>query len=415
MLRMLSRLLVVLLTLGVMRAEVPTVLLLPIAGELEGDFVSLLPGAPKLHWRLSAQAPRDGFRECRMTVDAPGARLKIAVRIGATTTDGTWRIESGELEPGLWIAALAPQLAPSLVGATMRGTLHLSGEGTLREGQPAGRLKLEWLDGALQNKAQAWALEGITLRGDFVFDAVAKTWASTSPLELTVKTISTERFGARNFALSGEVDEKLVFAGKATRIEMAGGDVTVDPFTLPLDPPVVSVNVRFNRIGLQDVAALVPTGFAEARGRIDGEVQIDWSKANGVQLGAGYLKLRDDEPTVVRLAPAPGLLTEHMPERFGLLPAWLGPLARWFAPVNPAYADLKAIELGQTELRAHSLMVRLTPEGDNRGRTARVEMVARPVQTGTAVDKVTFEADVRGPLSALMQLSMDDRTKLSFH
>lgn len=415
MLRRLPHYLLVLLALGVARAEVPAVLLLPITGELEGDFVSLLPGAPKLHWRLSAQAPGNGFRECRMTMDAPGARLKIAVRLGAAGTEGTWRIESGELEPGLWIAVLAPQLAPSLVGATMSGTLHLSGEGTLRDGQPAGRLKLEWLDGTLQNKAQAWALEGIALRGDFVFDAVAKTWASTTPLELTVKTISTERFGARNFALSGEVDEKLVFAGKAARIEMAGGEVVIDPFTLPLSPPFVSVNLRFNRIGLQDVAALVPTGFAEARGRIDGEVQIDWSKATGVQIGAGHLNLRDDEPTVVRLAPSPGLLTEHMPERFGLLPAWLGPLARWFAPVNPAYADLKAIELGQKELRAHSLTVRLTPEGDNRGRSARVEMVARPVQTGTAVDRVNFEADVSGPLSALFQLSMDDRTKLSFH
>jgi hypothetical protein len=178
---------------------------------------------------------------------------------------------------------------------------------------------------------------------------------------------------------------------------------------------VVSVNVHFNRIGLQDVAALVPTGFAEARGRIDGAVRIDWSKAAGVQLGAGYLKLRDDEPTVVRLAPSPGLLPEHMPERFGLLPTWLGPPARWLAPVNPAYAELKGIELGQTELRAESLAVRLTPEGDNRGRSARVEMVARPAQPGTAVGKVTFEADVSGPLSALFQLSMDDRTNLSFH
>ncbi|MBC7369702.1 MAG: YdbH domain-containing protein [Undibacterium sp.] len=257
-------------------------------------------------------------------------------------------------------------------------------------------------------------MEGIALRGEFIFDAAAKTWACTRPLELTVKTISTKRFGARNFSLSGLVDERRVFAGKMTRVEMAGGDMTIDPFTLPLNPPMVSVNVRFNRIGLQDVAALVPTGFSEARGRIDGVVQIDWSKARGLRVGSGRITLRDDEAAVVRLQATPGLLTQHMPERFELLPAWLGPLARWASPINPAYAELKAIEMGEIPLQAQSLTVELTPEGDNRGRSARVQLVGRPARAGTTVDRVTFEADVMGPLSVLMQVTANDHSSIKF-
>ncbi len=414
MLNRLLRFLLLLLAFGLAATEASAASLPPISGELEGDLVSLVPGAPKLHWRATVEAPREGFRAGTATIDGPGAKVKLAVRLNESRNDGTWRLESGELEPGLWIGALAPQFAPSLVGAVMRGMIQLSGEGVFRDGQPAGRIKLEWTNGAVQNADQKWGFEGITLQGEFVLDATAKTWASTSPLALTVRTISTKRFGARNLLINGLIDERLIFAGRTARVEMAGGEVVIDPFSLPLSPPVVRVNVHFNRIGLQDVAALVPTGLAEARGRIDGEVQIDWSKAGGMHLGAGHLDLRDDEPAVVRLAPSPGLLTEQVPERFGILPAWLGPVARWFAPVNPAYGDLKAIELGQMELRGQSLSVRLTPEGDGRGRSASLEMVARPEKPGSTVDRVNFKVDVTGPLSALFQLSMDDRTSLKF-
>jgi hypothetical protein len=414
MLNRVPRFLLVWLALGFAATRAFAASFPPVSGELAGDLVSLVPGAPKLHWRATIEAPREGFRAGTATIDGPGAKMKLAVRLNENRNDGTWRLESGELEPSLWISALAPKFAPSLVGAVMRGMVRLSGEGVFRDGQPAGRVKLEWMNGAVQNLAQKWRFEGITLQGEFVFDAAAKTWASTSPLALMVKTISTERFGARNLLINGLIDERLIFTGQMARVEMAGGEVVIDPFTLPLSPLVVSVNVHFNRIGLQDVAALVPTGLSEARGRINGEVQIDWSKAAGMHLGAGQINLLSDEPTVVRLAPSPGLLTEHMPERFGLLPAWLGPLARWFAPINPAYADLKAIELGQTELRGQSLSVRLTPEGDGRGRSASLEMVARPEKPGSTVDRVNFRVDVSGPLSALFQLSMDDRTHLKF-
>ncbi|OYU98288.1 MAG: hypothetical protein CFE26_27855, partial [Verrucomicrobiales bacterium VVV1] len=136
------RLLGVLLGLAAARAAEPvaTLQLPPLSGDFAGDLLPLLPGMPKLHWRLAAEAPRDGARTGTASFTAPGLQLDLSVRLGATTADGTWRIETGRVDPGPWLAALAPQLAPTLVGAEVSGTVLLTGEGALRGGQPSGRI-----------------------------------------------------------------------------------------------------------------------------------------------------------------------------------------------------------------------------------------------------------------------------------
>jgi hypothetical protein len=102
-----------------------------------------------------------------------------------------------------------------------------------------------------------------------------------------------------------------------------------------------------------------------------------------------------------------------MPERFALLPAWFGPFSRWFSPVNPGFADLVAIELGRTALQVESLDVRLTPEGDDRGRSARVLVKARPEVAGTSVGSVSFEIDVNGPLAYVLRLGAENGATLN--
>lgn len=413
--KILPRVLGALLGLWLARAGAAELRLPPINGELEGVLTKFpLPGAPELHWRIVAQPASDGLSDYVMTLDAPATRLRATAHMAANG-DGTWQIEESRVEAGPWLAVLAPPFAPSLTGLVAEGIVTITGGGNLKQGRPDGKIKVELANGVLRDAAQGWALEGIAFQGEFSFDADGPHWASVTPLQLTVRTISTARFGARNLSISATLDDRKILSLLSARIEVAGGEITVDPCTLPLVPPVVSVKLHLSRIGLQDIVALVPTSLSYARGRIDGEIQIDWSKAAGLQLGAGQLALRSDEPTIVRLTPSPGLLSASMPERFAFLPAWTGPLARWFSPLNPAYTDLQAIELGQTDLRAESLSVRLTPEGDSRGRSARVEMVARPEHPGTSVAKVTFDIDVAGPLSELLQLGTGEGTTLTFH
>lgn len=408
MLAVSSRLLLILLVLAaVARAQLPV-----IAGELRGDFVPPVAGAPNLCWQLTLTTSAVGRREGKLTVAAPGLKGEVDVDTDAAFADGTWRIVAAELAPGPWLALLAPQFAPALAGAEVTGMVRLSGQGMLSEGQPAGQITVEWVDGAVRHAAQEWALAGVTFQGEYVFDATAKTWSSAGPGKLSVGTITTRRFGARNLNLQFRIDRQLVPRVEAARIEIAGGEIKAEPFLISLAPPAVNVKLGLTRIGLQDVVALVPTGLAEGRGRVDGELQLGWSKAFGLQIGAGHLDLRPDEPMTLRLAAAPGLLSASMPERFALLPAWFGPVSRWLSPVNPGFADLVAIELGRTALRVESLEARLTPEGDDRGRSARVLVKARPEVAGTSVGPVTFEVDVKGPLAYVLRLGAEHGTTL---
>jgi len=61
---------------------------------------------------------------------------------------------------------------------------------------------------------------------------------------------------------------------------------------------------------------------------------------------------------------------------------------------------MRSIELGQSDLQVKTLEVQLTPEGDDRGRSATVRLVAQPTQLGSTVKEVTFDVNVAGPIAA---------------
>jgi hypothetical protein len=227
--------------------------------------------------------------------------------------------------------------------------------------------------------------------------------------------MSTDRFGARNLSVAAVLNGTRELSVTAARIEIAGGTVETDPFVVKLSPVALNVRLRMTRVGLQDIVALVPTMLSDARGRVDGEVGLSWSEAGGLRVGDGSLSLDEIEPTTLRLAPKPGFLSARVPARFVFIPGLPKPFSRWFSPVNPAYVTLTDIELGKTPLRVHSLKVRLTPEGDGRGRSASVEVVARPDQIDSVVDKVVFTINVSGPLSQVLKFGMNDHISFGAH
>ena len=385
-----------------------------LAGELGGTLKALkFPGAPELVWRVQLTRMADARLDLQLFADAPGARMLVHVAIDPTLDAGTWTLREGRLDPAIWLPRLAPQLSPALAGAVAEGDMELRGDGVIRGGQIEGRVAFEWRRGAVRHATQGWALEEIALAGNFIFGQNAARWSSVSPLRLTIGSISTGRFGARNLLVRARMDERLLPQIEEARVEIAGGEIEAAPFTLPLSPPGLQVALQIRRIGLADVVALLPTGLAEAQGRVQGALQLGWSKALGLQIGAGRLDLVPDEPMVLRLASAPGLLSASVPECFELLPAWLGPLARWAAPLNPGYADLVAIELGRTALKVESLEVRLTPEGDAEGQTAHVLIQARPALDGTSVGPVGFAVGVKGPLAYVLRLGAENGATLS--
>ncbi len=385
-----------------------------LAGELDGTLKVLkFSWAPELVWRIELTSMEDARLHLLLFADAPGIRMQVRVAIDSSLDAGTWTLSEGRLDPAIWFARLAPQLSPALVGAVVAGDIELHGDGVIRGGQLEGRVTFDWRRGAVSHPTQGWALEDIALTGDFNFAQNAERWSSVSPLRLTIGSIVTGRFGARNLLVCARIDQGLLPQIEEARVEIAGGEIEAAPFTLPISPLMIQVALQIRRIGLADVVALLPTGLEEAQGRVQGALQLSWSKALGLRIGAGRLELVPNEPMVLRLASAPGFLSASVPERFALLPAWLGPLARWAAPLNPGYADLVAIELGRTALKVESLEVRLTPEGDPQGQSARVMIQARPALDGTSVGPVGFEIGVKGPLAYVLRLGVENGATLS--
>jgi hypothetical protein len=387
----------------------------PLSGEISGKFV--LPAqvaVPPWDWKLRVIPDGALRRKAELSVGAAGARLRIDAAVDLVGGEGTWNIREGEVDPAAWFAIIAPQVMSGASGIKVDGRVILSGGGTLVRGNhPHGTIKFVWSNGSVRDDAHGWRFEGVTLTGqldgDFTNLAAAR---SERPWQLTVKTITTTRFGARNLAIDAQLNENGTVSLLSARVELAGGDVTIDPNTVSIFPPVLDFNLRVNRVGLQDLVGVVPASLADARGRIDGMVRLGWSKAAGIRVGAGHFALRDDEVATLRLAPTPGFLTHRFPEHLSVLPAWTGPLAKLMQPLNPVYGDARDIELGRTSLQIVSFDLKLTPKGDNHGRTVVVSVSARAIQPQAAVKLVSFEINVSGPLESLLQMKSASRFSL---
>lgn len=410
---LLRRKFLVLSVLGVLAHSLPAAefKIPPITGELTGKLkTTALTGAPEVAWKLKINPTDDGRRRAvEAELSTGGARLRFNADLNAEMSDGTWELLETKLNATVWLAILVPQLGATGENLVASGELTLSGKGELKEGQPSGVVNVLWSDGALHDSAQGWTLEGITFRGDLAFNlADLASMKSASPWDLSIRTITHSRFGARNLSMNVQFNENRTVSLLSAHVEVAGGDARVDPSTVTLFPPVLDFNLRIDRVGLQDLVALFPGSFSDAKGRIDGVVRLGWSKSAGFRVGAGRFELRDDEIATLRLTSAPGFLTDRVPERLALLPAWTGKVGEWFSPLNPVYGDVQKIELGQTELQIVSFSLELTPKGDHRNRQGVLKVNARPTAPGVLVQRVTFEININGSVSELLKLGVDE-------
>lgn len=382
----------------------------PISGNLSGDFMpDVVPGSPKLHWTVTVAPATDGSetRTAETTVAGQGTNLRAGLNL-SSTQHGSWRIAESEIDLATWFPAVKGKIGDVLQGIEAAGTVVLTGNGTIREGSPSGTVQLQLKHGRIGSVDQGWSLDDVTLSAELLLEAAEFKARSTTPFELTVGTISTSRFGARNVFIQGVLKEDRTIAVSEARVEIAGGNIKLDPTILALTPLAVETTIHILNVGMQDIAALVPTGLSSAQGRIDGTVRMAWSLAQGFRIGAGELNLGASEPAVVHLAPVPGFLTRTMPKRFEPIPAWTGPLGKWLSADNPVYTNMEDIELGRAPLHVESLRVRLTPEGDERGRTAVVQMTARPAKAGASVKSVKFDVNVAGPLDSILKLGLNE-------
>lgn len=389
----------------------------PLVGELSGDFRPFeSAAAPKLHWvsTIGATLPGNEGRLIETKIDGDGTRLRLAVSL-TTREQGVWEMADSEIDLATWFPLITERVGSALEGLAAVGVIKVTGKGLMRDGKPSGVLQVTLRDGRLENALSGWKLENVALTSELLVEAEGIKIQSTTPFELTVGTIGTTRFGARNLVVRGVLKEDHTIEMAEAQIEIAGGRAKIDPAVLQLSPVAIEASLHIMDVGLQDIAALVPQSFAAARGRIDGVVRLAWNKADGFRVGAGDLSLGASEPAIVQLAPTPGFLTRTMPKRFEPVPTWLGPLSRWLSADNPVYTNLEQIENGISPLQVDTLSVRLTPEGDVRGRTAVVQMTAHPTDPQAAVKRVNFDVNVAGPIDSILKLGLNRDAAIEIH
>lgn len=396
------------------RAPVPAPAKIPLwpllVGNLSGTSTPI-EGRP-LKWEIALASPSDGVRAGELTIVGEGLSIRVALSYDLASAHLTWRITEAKIDITSWMTALAsrPELA-ALAGTTVTGTIELSGDGTLTDGVPSGRITAEWRDATAGNVEQGWSVDGVTLRvGSAVNQNVnlrELVDLRSIPVELAVQTISTSRFGARNFKAVASVENFKRINVSSARVEIAGGYVSAAPFDFVFSEPSLNLALSMKGVGLQDLIVFVPTTLSDARGRINGDLLLKWNPTDGVEVGAGNLMIDKDEAATVRLASQPGFLTERVPAKFVLAP-WLGPLKGLFAPKNPSYSTLSAIELGQLGLAVDELEVRMNPDGDEKGRSASAFIRAHPQSKDSAVKEVTFTINITGPLSQIFRIGVGD-------
>lgn len=385
----------------------------PLDGNLEGDFsTGLLPGAPALHWSVTMNVPRPRERAIGFAIDGTGTRVRGEATLDPKG-DGSWRLTETHLDLAAWWQVFAPKYFPALAGAVVTGTVVFNVGGTVNGGRFAGRAEIEVRDAAIGDPAKGWSLAGVSLRGTL---GRLPEFAADEPVRLQFREAAVAgivfRDGAIDFTLGADGVARVAGAG-ATVLD---GRITLTPFAVGGAQKEIKTTLQFSAVELGGLGKFLPAALSDARGPVSGQIDVSWELGRGLKLANGSLRPDVERPVSITLAPAPGFLTERLPvrfrERFDLLPEWLGPMRLWFAPVNPAYAILRSIEMGESALELTTLDLVVRPDGDPSGRTAHIVVATRPAGKPSEVGSVRFELNVSGPLADFARLLAERRVNI---
>lgn len=385
-------------------------------GDISGQLVLQGFGeVPPLDWRVRAGPlnPDSAGNRLRATITAPGLALELELNVPTNDEAMHWRVVKGEVDLGHWWRPLAAKAGlTALPGDFMlSGTVILSGEGTLKGTDPAGVITARLVDARAGSVEQNWQLTGIGLTAQVELTPEGPVVQSVQ-LRAVEAMVADVQLSDLRLDAAGDPQRRLVI--ETARLDVLGGRLSLRPFTLNPLKPAIDTTVDLEGVALSALAQFVPEALSEASGRVSGRVAVRWDAANGFQSGAGALTVSPESPASIRLAAAPGFLTDHVPERIAWLPSVFGKLADRLAVENPAYDTLRAIELGEMPLQVEKLRIELYPDGPDGVRSAVAEVVARPA-TGHAVERVSFTVTVAGPLDEVLRLGASDQAKIRFN
>jgi len=178
---------------------------------------------------------------------------------------------------------------------------------------------------------------------------------------------------------------------EALKLSVFGGQVEAGGFEFQPSDPALSTRLRLTGIDLEAMLKLFPMEGTKATGRADGEVPVRYGK-NGFQFGAGWLAMSPGSTATLRLEQ-PGLLTSGL------------------SPSSLSYPTLKAIEDGILNLRVKEMRAELFDVSDPEARSAVLHVIGEPLDPNVKAP-ISLDVNVNGPLSALINWSLDSRVGL---
>jgi hypothetical protein len=359
----------------------------PVHGELTGEFaVPLLDPAPTLTWKLAVRTDQPRERLVDFQIEGRGIRMVGAARLDPAA-EGSWQVDEAEVDLAEWFR-VAPLFAPAVAASTATGALSFSGVGTWRDGALNGKVVFSLRDGRVDDPARKILLEGVSVDIEFTDIATLRT-APGQVFTWRSGRYDVVPLGVGRIEFDMDQDEVRV---TSALIDIFGGELQVGSLVMSIDRPIFSVDARMVGVDVSQVLFLLPPVLTDAKGRLDGHVALT-RDASGIRIGAGNLSLRPGETAQLRLAPSPGLLSSSLPPM-----------------VLQHYPGLKVVEMGQAPLRAETLEITFTPNGDAEGRTAWVHVAGGPVDPNLRAP-VDLNVNIRGPLQSLIKFGTNSRLR----
>lgn len=402
-----------------------------------------------LDWRLES-IPRG----IALHATHPGIALTIEGRPDASDRQHwNWSITRGEFDfAELW-PLIRAKVGPAATGWSASGRLQLSGAGRFDGAKGlsglSGRIAWRIDDGwARSDEIEASGIEmngsatanlateilqitstlripkavlgsagvelaGIEIAGSGGASLSAATFSGRSTLRVATATAAEAGVEARDAIFSAEMKDLQSVEILGGQLSALGGVVSLRPFSIQLAVPTLQTSVDVKDIQLGEVARLMPWILQSAQGKLRGRVDVAWDESRGLRLRDGGLDIVKTDDASFRLAPSPGLLTGSMQPVFGLAPAsWTW--ARRIGLTNPAYAPLKAIELGEVGLKIETFRVSFWPDGIGAGRPMAIHILGKPTNE-KLVEEVVMDINFHGPLAEAIAFGLNqDFTGFNF-
>lgn len=383
----------------------------PLRGELSGRLrLADLTGSPPITWHTAMMSSGDEANQIVVAAESSGLALQLQLVLPHDGGEGRWRVVEGEVDVNAWWKSVASyfDVQDLPTDLELSGILKLSGEGILDGNELSGSIKASLKSATANSAEQDWEIPGFDIEVR-VNLAASKPSISSIGLRAPEARVAGVDLADLIVDATGVEGDRLVV--NRAQVNLWEGRAGLREFELDLENPSINTTALIDGLSLEELAGLVPEALSDAQGRLSGSSSLKWSPAAGLEIGTGALTVTPDSPATLRLASAPGFLTQHLSEKIMWVPAMLGPVARWLALDNPAYETLRRIELGEMPLSVEKLGIALYPDGPNGEKSAVVEVAARPAE-GNIVERVSFNINVSGPLKEVLLLGSDDRVRL---